>query len=170
MRNKQKVYYSICEKNKRNISGVTLLNLAVTITILVIIAGVTIYSGKGILKEAEMQELRTNMLLIQAKSKEYVTKANFKMGIDAETKSEQEKQQIRDEVYGKGSEDGAQLEQAFNIPSEFGISGNAICYWLTEEAQTKWGLDKIQITENEKYLIEFDEKNETVEVYNTPRL
>ena len=167
MKNTEKTYYIKGKNNKSK--GITLLALAITITVLIILAGISIYSGKEIIRNAQLQELKTNMLLIQAKSKEYVEKANFKMGINADTKTEEQKQQIRKEVYGTGSEEGAQLEQATNIPTELKISNAETCYWLTQEAQKNWGLDKIKIDndKDEKYLIEFDEDNEKVEVYNT---
>ena len=53
------------------------------------------------------------------------------------------------------------------MPSKLGITDITTCYWLTQEAQSSWGLDKIKLGENEKYLIQFDETNVTVEVYNT---
>ena len=66
----------IIEKN----NGVTLLALVITIVVLLIIAGITVYEGKETINRAKLEELRTNMLLIQAKSKEYVEEANFKIG------------------------------------------------------------------------------------------
>ena len=66
----------IIEKN----NGVTLLALVITIVVLLIIAGITVYEGKETINRSKLEELRTNMLLIQAKSKEYVEEANFKIG------------------------------------------------------------------------------------------
>lgn len=151
-------------KNRENIEkGVTLISLVITIILLIILAGIVIYNGKDTIKRAQLEELKTNMLLIQAKAREYVEDVNFKIGIDASSKSEDEKNQIRKEVY----EDKARLEYATSVPSKFGITDTTSCYWLTEEAQENWGLDKIELDDDEKYLIQFDEINATVEVYNT---
>ena len=146
-------------KNKER--GVTLVTLAVTVTILIIIAGISIYSGKDTIKKAELEELKTNMLLIEAKAREYVEDATFKMGINP---TEDKKT-----VYEGNGEERAQLAagNTYPIPSEFGITDQSTCYWLTPEAQAKWGLDKIKLGTNEKYLIRFDEQNVTVEIYNT---
>ncbi len=147
--------------------GITLVALVITIIVLAIITSISIYSGKDVIEKTKLEGLKTNMLLIQAKAKEYVEQANFKMGINPEQKSEEEKQKIRSEVYENQSEEGAQLEKATDIPSNFGVSDSSTCYWLTQKAQEKWGLDKIELEDGEKYLIEFNEAKETVEVYNT---
>ena len=143
------------KKNK----GITLISLIVTILVLMIIAGISVYSGKEIIKEAKLEELRTNMLLIQAKAKEYVEQASFKMGpepVDAE-----KKENVRQEVYG-----GVGLEKAtgITVPSEIPISE---CYKVTTNTLKLWGLDKIDLEEGEYYLIKFDETNNTAEIYNT---
>ena len=154
-------------RNFRKVRGVTLIALVVTIVILAIIASITLYSGKDIIENANLEELRTNMLLIQAKSREYVEQANFRMGINPNQKTEEEKQKIRDEVYGTASDEGAQLQKATDIPIKFGVLNVSTCYWLTPEAQAKWGLEQIELEEGEKYLIEFNEEEEAVEIYNT---
>ena len=67
-------------KNRTN--GVTLISLSITIVILLILAGIALYSGSDTIKKAQLEELKTNMLLIQAKAREYVEDANFKMGVN----------------------------------------------------------------------------------------
>ncbi len=141
-------------------NGVTLIALVVTIMVLMIIAGIAIYSGREIIQDAKLESLRTNMLLIQAKSKEYVEEATFKMGISPD---DSKKAEVRQEVY----EQTAMLEKADNVPSEFEISDTSTCYWLTKTAQDNWGLQDIELKDNEKYLIKFDEQNQIVEIYNT---
>ena len=145
-------------KNKTD--GVTLLALAITIVILLIIATITVYSGKDTIQKAKMEEIRTNMLLIQAKSREYVEEATFKMGINPD---DNKKNEVREEVYVQN----AKLEKANSVPAEFGLTDITTCYWLTEEAQTNWGLSKIKIEGKERYLIQFNENDVTVEVYNS---
>ena len=66
------------QKNIKKENGITLIALGVTIIVLLIIASIGVYSGKETIKKAQLEEMRTNMLLIQAKSKEYVEEANFK--------------------------------------------------------------------------------------------
>ena len=47
----------IIEKN----NGVTLLALVITIVVLLIIAGITVYEGKETINRSKLEELRTNM-------------------------------------------------------------------------------------------------------------
>lgn len=150
------------ENRKNKTKGITLISLTITVIVLIILAGIGIFSGKNMIKKAKLEELKTNMLLIQAKAKEYVEEATFRMGINP---NEEKKTTVRQEVYG--SETGAQLEKAETIPTEFAIEDTTTCYWLTPETQEKWGLNKIEMEKDERYLIQFDETNLTVEIYNT---
>ena len=55
----------------KNNKGITLIALTITIIILLILASITIYSGKESIKKAQLESLKTNMLLIKAKAKEH---------------------------------------------------------------------------------------------------
>ena len=140
-------------KNK----GITLVSLIVTIIILIIIASISINIGSNMIKKAGLEELKTNMLLIQAKAKEYVEEANFKMGKNAEEK----KEAVRSEVYIEK----AKLKTPEIVSPPIDLTD---CYELTGETYQNWGLNKIQLESNEHYLVKFDEQNMTVEVYNIP--
>lgn len=149
---------------KDNKKGITLISLVVTIVLLVILAGIALMGGKEILEKAKLEELKTNMLLIQAKAKEYVEEATFKMGLHPD---ENKKQEVRRQVYEDAEEQGAKLKKAdaSEIPSNFNLEENKkdTCYWLTKEAKEKWGLDKLE--KETQYLIYFDEEKVTAEVY-----
>ena len=141
--------------------GITLVSLSVTIIVLIIIAGISVYSGKDVIKNGKLEELRTNMLLVQVKARETVEQANFKMGPNPD---ETKKTEVRKEVY----ETGAKLEKI----SDSGITApsganSENCYVVTEEALKNWGLNKIELSEGEYYIIEFDDTNAKVEIYNT---
>ena len=141
----------MCIKNiKNNTNGVTLIALSITIVVMIILAGIGIYGSTDMIKKAKLEE------------REYVESATFKMGINPD---EQKKQNVRNAVYVEE----AKLQKATdtNIPSSFGIADTTTCYWLTTEAQTSWGLSKMQLEKDEKFLIQFDETNITVEIYNT---
>lgn len=144
--------------------GITLIALMTTVTILLIIAGISVYSGKDTIKRANLESLRTNMLLIQAKTREYVEEVSFKMG---PTPDETKREEVRKQVY----ETEALLKKAsevtnITIPSESGINPNE-CYYIPKEALEKMGLGKIEIEYDNCYLIKFDEANVSVEIYNT---
>ena len=142
----------------RKENAITLISLAITVIVILIISSVATYSGKEIIRTGKLEELRTNMLLIQAKAKEYVEDANFKMGLAPD---ETRKEEVRKSVYV----DGAKLEEV--NAQEYGIDNSSVCYKVTKETLNIWGLDKIELKDNEDYLIAFDDENATVEIYNT---
>ncbi len=150
------------KKMEYKTEGITLISLVITIIVLMILAGIGIYGSTDMIKRAKLEELKTNMLFMQAKAREYVEDATFKMGINPD---EEKKTNVRNAVYSEE----AKLRKTADgeIPSSFGITDATTCYWLTTEAQKAWGLEKIKLENNEKYLIQFDEANMTVEIYNT---
>ena len=152
------------QKKLKENRGVTLLALVITIVVMLIIASIAVYTGTGTIKQAQLEELKTNMLLIEAKAKGLVEEVNFKIGL---TKPEDEgyqtkKDSAEQEVYVNE----AKLKKATNIsaPSSIPVSE---CYEVTQDAMNAWGLDGLELEEGEYYLIKFDDTNATVEVYNT---
>ena len=148
-------------KNK----GITLVALTITIIILLIIAGISISAGGNMIKKANLEGLKTNMLLIQAKAKQYVEEANFKIGKSTEDASKIS--EVRNEIYVEK----AKLDVATNeVKNKINVTGDNF-YVLTKadnkDTYSEWGLDKIDLENGEYYVIEFNEKDLTVEVYNT---
>ena len=142
----------------RKNTGITLIALSILVLVLLILAAITISTGMETIEKAKLEELRTNMLLIQAKARESVEEATFKMGINPD---ENKKNQVRNEIYIEK----AGLEKAEDVPSNFGITDTSTCYWLTNLAS--WGLNEIKTESGERYLVQFNETDVTVEVYNT---
>ena len=66
---------------RENIKGVTLIALVIAIMLLILLAGVSLYNGNETIQKAKLEGLKTNMLLIQAKAREYVEEVNFKIGM-----------------------------------------------------------------------------------------
>ena len=64
--------------------GITLVALMVTIIVMLILAAVTINFSTTQIRNANLQNFKTNMLLIEAKAKEYVEKANYQLGVKPE--------------------------------------------------------------------------------------
>ena len=123
----------------KNNKGITLIALTITIIILLILASITIYSGKESIKKAQLESLKTNMLLIKAKAKE-------------EAKNEL-----------KGKEANASDYSKQNIT----INGGEILYKLTSDNLKEMGLKDVKLGSNEEYLVKYNIKDVTVEVYNT---
>ena len=140
--------------------GITLISLTIMIVIISILAGITLYSGKQTIERAKLEELKTNMLLIQAKAREHVEEANFRIGMGTAEEKANKIPSIRQEIY----ENSEKLRKADNIPADFKITDMSACYYLTGETKEKWGLEKLE--DEEKYLIQFDEENVTAEIYH----
>lgn len=139
--------------------GITLVTLVITVIVLVIIAGITVYSGLDVIKRANLESMRTNMLLIQAKAKEYVEEADFKMGPNNdETK--------KVEVYNSYNFKKASEVTEISLPDKF--TGDNF-YYVTTDALNQMGLTNIaeELKDEEAYLVEFNEEDLEVEVYNT---
>ena len=146
------------EKMKvKNNKGITLIALTITIIILLILASITIYSGKESIKKAQLESLKTNMLLIKAKAKEYVEQASFKNGVNKSEISEEAKNEL------KGKEANASDYSKQNIT----INGGEILYKLTSDNLKEMGLKDVKLGSNEEYLVKYNIKDVTVEVYNT---
>lgn len=145
--------------DKKSNQGVTLVALTITIILMIIIASIVIYDGRKTIKEAQLESLKTNMMLIEAKARECVEKANFEMGIAPD---DTKKTKVRETVYG-----GAGLVTASNADKEeLGQKSDDIIYEVTPTTLKNWGLDKIELEDEEKYYIEFYEDTAKVEIYN----
>jgi len=62
---------------RKNERGITMVSLVITMVVLGIITGITIFTGMGIIKQVELQTINTNMMLIQAKVKTIAEQAKF---------------------------------------------------------------------------------------------
>lgn len=149
-------------KIKEN-KGITLVTLVITVIVLAIIAGITVYSGIDTVKRANLESLRTNMLLIQAKAKEYVEEASFKIGPD-NNDIEKANETAKNVYEGYGLKKINDANSINNIVTDL-----EKCYEVNSEALNNMGLGKIAegMEADEKYIVKFNEEELTVEVYNT---
>lgn len=156
---------------KNNQKGVTLVALTITIIVLIILAGITIQTGKEAIRKANLEGLKTNMLLIKTKAKEYVENASFKLGVnpDVNTIYEKAKENLEGEDKGTIVVSGDSIEQKLlNI----GISQEDInkgkVYKLSTSNLEKMGLNNVESDdENGWYIIVYDIENVETEIYNT---
>lgn len=152
---------------KKNEKGVTLIILVIMIIVMLIIAGITVYSGSDVIKKANLENLKTNLLLIEAKTKEYVEEVSFKMGVNPD---DAKRNSVREEVYqnkGKLVELSNTSDEVKNSAVEAGIDTNEGCYYVSREALDNLGLNQVPEGDGDYYIVKFDEANLTVEIYNT---
>lgn len=132
---------------KRN-KGITMISLMVTIVILMILATITMYYGNSAMKEAKLQDLKTNMLLIQASLKSGLEKYHF----ETSNLSDSEKEAKKSE-YLKGSRKISFSTLSSEIRNEIKedypqINENFDCYILSTNDLLELGIKDVESNVN----------------------
>ena len=147
--------------------GITMIALTITIVVMIILAGITVQYGMDLLQNVKLQDLRTNMLLIQAKAKEYVEEVNFQLvNVTDETK----KNQIKSENLKGISLTDSTIDS--NVVSAAEVTGKiegekADYYYLTPENLNEMGLEEMNPEEYGYFIVKYDIENISVDVINT---
>ena len=145
----------------RNNKGITLIALSITIIVIIILSAITINYVTNAIKKSQLENLKTNMLLIKAKAKEAVEQANFKSGPENQYKNDDGslKEEIASELKGT-------LENS--VPDYVTLEEGQYLYSVNSELD-EMGLKNINIDEskNEKFLVRYDIPKAKVEIYNT---
>lgn len=154
----------------KNNKGITMIVLVITIVILLIIVGISIGTGGNVIKETQLENLKTNMLLIKVKGKEYVENANFNLGTKFSEATEEEKTariaKAKSELKGQEMQSISIPGQNINISED--NAKNIYYYKLTTEDLANMGLTNLKSDDkNGWYIIKYDVANEQVEIYNT---
>lgn len=153
------------KKNK----GITMISLVIIVIILLVLVGISVNTGNNVIKQSQIENLKTNMLLIKVKGKEYVENANFNLGtaydkITDETEKTNRKQKAKEELKG---EDVTDTISSYNI----GINEtaeNVYYYKLDTQNLLDMGITNVKSDEKEGwYIIKYDVGNSEVEVYKT---
>lgn len=152
--------------------GITLTTLVITIIVLLIIAGISAGTGNKVIKSSELENVKTNMLLIKAKGKEYVENASFKLGTNFKDSTD-----IKNRIKTAKAElkKGEEMTESEILNQNIGITQDNIkntdytyYYKLSNDDLTDMGLSNVKSDEkNGWYIIKYDLKNVEVEVYNT---
>lgn len=160
------------KKEERN-KGVTLATLVITIVVLLILSGITINYGVSNIKRAKIQNIKTNMLLIEAKTKEYVENANYDLGIKPNEATAEMKEKAISELEGEGK--GTKVTTSSSISTELNIMGitseeisNGNVYQISTTDLEKMGIKGVESSEKEGwYIVVYDITNSNVKIYNT---
>ena len=144
--------------NYKEEKGITLVILIAIVMVLLIIAGVGVSSGLNIMKKASIESLKTNMLLLQAKGKEYVENTNFHFGTGE--LSEEQKTEIKNQ-YLKGT-----LAQG-ELPEK--LKENEEAYQLSSQDMQDMGLNDLVETAKD-YLMIYNIQEEYVDIMYKPGL
>ena len=142
-------------KQLKKEKGITLIALIATITIMLILISITIISGREIIKRANLENLKTNLLLVKAKAKEDVEQAAHELGISSAVNSERiqaAKNKLTIGTYQDTTDYGSSDEG--NNVYFYSVSGNGL---------KDYGIDGVEGT----VVIKYDIKNVDVEVYSS---
>ena len=172
---RKKIYnnYKIIEgkdlmKKINDNKGITLVSLVITIIVILIITTISLKIGTKSLDEANIQNMKTGMLLIEAKTKEYVEDANFELGVNRD-RIEQAKNKLNDIVKGT------------KVLSSDPISGDLVNIGISRvdidagkvyklSTQDLVDMEIKGVNSNEKYgwyIVVFDIENCLCKIYNT---
>lgn len=134
-------------KNK----GITLTSLIITIVVLIILAGITITIGKNIIEKANLESLKTNMLLIQAEVKASLEEYIF---------TKDEATLIGTKIEDKDTKIIQKLNKA-------GINNIENWYYLDDTNFKEMNLSDVKPNKGEYFLIKYDKESLEVEVLHT---
>ena len=162
------------EKMKKNKErGITLITLVLAVIILAILAGITVYSGRESINKANLEGIKTNMLLIEAKAKENVENARFKLGVYPTEATAEMQANAKAELSGddKGiavvSSD-TMVDRLLEIGIEQQKIDDGMVYKLTTKNLENMGINNVESNDEEGwYIIVYDINNAEVEIYNT---
>ena len=156
------------KKNK----GITMIVLVITIALLLILAGISIQGGGSIIKRADLENLKTDMLLIKVKGKEYVENANFNLGTSFDKLTDETEKSKRIEM-AKSKLKGTEIQNASEL-SKFGVTSDQfeqeknnlnLYYTLSTADLEEIGMQ--DVSSKGQYIIKYNVKDMTIEIYNT---
>lgn len=134
-----------------NNRGITLMTLVITIIIMIILAGVTITGTYSLIKKSQLENLKTDMLLIQAKTKTALEEYNF---------SKDETKLIGTKLEEADTEKVSKLNKA-------GITDISNWYFLSQDDLNNMNLSDIRVKDGEYYFVKYDKENLVVDILYT---
>ena len=150
-------------------TGSTFIKLIIATVIMIVLASVAVNYGRNLMKEVEVQDLRTNMLYIQAEAKKGLEEVCFQTVNLDESKQEnldkinQIKQENLDGIILSNAPEEVQ-NAVQNVPE---ITIDDTYYYLNEQNLVEMGIKEIKLEENEYFIVKYDFENTNVEVINT---
>ena len=145
--------------------GVATPVLIIGIVIIIAIASLIIHYVENIVERNRLQDLRTNMLLIQAETKKDLEEVCFQT-VNLDAKKEEDLTKIneikKENLKGILVQDS---EIKNSIPHEVTIDEN--CYYLDETILNEMGIKDLNSETYGYFIVKYDFKNIAVEVINT---
>lgn len=152
-----------------NDSGKSIITLVIITIFIMIVASIIINYAQKMMEESKVQDLRTNMLLIQAEVKKGLEEVCFRTVNLDETKPEdlakinEIKQEYLDGVIL--SEADEQVQEAIKNITDVTFDEN--CYYLNDVTLIEKGIKEVDKNEFGYFIVKYDFSNANVEVINT---
>lgn len=145
--------------NIKNNKGITLVALVVTVVIILIIGAITVYEGSKLVDEAKYEDVKTNMLLIQAEVKNFAEQAKFE-GLTKEKILADGIKLDEKTLRIKEPDDESLKEQITNIESKGNSTedGKLVLYQITNMSELNLG--SLDSNADNNYLIYMDISND----------
>ena len=153
----------------KNEGGKSIVTLVILTILIMIGAAVIINYAQQMMAQTKEQDLRTNMLLMQAETKKGLEEVCFRIvNLDASKEEDLAKiNEIKNE-YLKGiilSSSPTEVQEATqNVPD---IAFDENCYYLDETILTEMGIQDVDVNEYGYFIVKYDFSNANVEVINT---
>ncbi len=149
----------------KNENGVAIPTLIIIISIIIVVAIVGIKYGKKMINDNQLQDLRTDMLLIQADTKKSLEEVSFKtVNLDKNKEEDLAKiNEVKQENLKGVPVQGTEIEKS--IPE--GITVDENCYYLDEKILKDMGVKESDSEKYGNYIVKYDFENIKVEVINT---
>jgi len=152
-----------------NESGKSIVILIIMTILVMIGVSYAINYAKEMMEETKAQDLRTNMLLIQAEAKKGLENVCFETVNLNESKeddltkiTESKEEHLAGIILSSAPEDVQ--NEAKNVP-DFTVDDS--CYYLDEATLTEMGIKNIDEKENGYIIVKYNLSNADVEVINT---
>ena len=168
---------------KKNDKGITMLSLVVMLVVLMMLATITMYYGNSAMKEAKLQDLKTNMLLIQAAVKGDLEKYHFETSNLSDSEKISKKSQYLKGIPIENAEsdikvkfdalaNNTEIQLKTQISDDYQqVGGKFDYYYLDTNTLSQLGLKDVQSNdENGYYIVAYSMNpnySNIVEVINT---
>lgn len=145
--------------------GASIIVLIIGIALIIAVASIIIKYGKNVAEESKLQDLRTNMLLIQAETKKDLEHVCFQTAnLDAKKEEDATKiNEIKKENLKGILVQGSEAESS--IPQEITIDDNS--YYLDESVLNEMGIKDLNSEKYGYFIVKYDFDNIKVEVIST---
>ena len=154
----------------KNENGKSNILLIIIIILIIIAVGVAIEYLKKMLTISNLQDLKTNMLIMQAETKKGLDNFCFQTAnLDKENEENLNKINQIKEANLKGiklADASEEVKKSVEqLPSEVEIDEN--CYYLDDETLSRMGIDEKRIKQYEYFIAKYDFSKITVEIIST---